>query len=184
MQHEGGRGLIRGAVRVVAAAGLILVVWASTAQAQQGSEGVHGLVREERLEDNKTVRNPVPGVKLTISKADGTEVGTATTDAQGRYTLPLPGPGDYRSKLDESTLPKGVELQNKAQADLAFSVRPNEDHTLNYALGKDTRITESKLSQLPQTLANGLRFGLIIAICSVGLSLIYGTTGLANFAHG
>jgi branched-chain amino acid transport system permease protein len=29
-----------------------------------------------------------------------------------------------------------------------------------------------------------LRFGLLIAICAVGLSLIFGTTGLTNFAHG
>ena len=31
---------------------------------------------------------------------------------------------------------------------------------------------------------DGLRFGLLIAMCAVGLSLIYGTTGLTNFAHG
>jgi branched-chain amino acid transport system permease protein len=31
---------------------------------------------------------------------------------------------------------------------------------------------------------DGLRFGLLIAMCAVGLSLIFGTTGLTNFAHG
>jgi branched-chain amino acid transport system permease protein len=35
-----------------------------------------------------------------------------------------------------------------------------------------------------QRLVDGIRLGLIIAICSVGLSLIFGTTGLTNFAHG
>ena len=30
----------------------------------------------------------------------------------------------------------------------------------------------------------GIRFGLIIAMCAIGLSLIFGTTGLVNFAHG
>ena len=30
----------------------------------------------------------------------------------------------------------------------------------------------------------GIRFGLIIAICAIGLSLIFGTTGLTNFSHG
>ena len=30
---------------------------------------------------------------------------------------------------------------------------------------------------------NGLRLGLLLALASVGLSLIYGTTGLSNFAH-
>jgi len=33
-------------------------------------------------------------------------------------------------------------------------------------------------------LFEGVKFGLIIAMCSVGLSLIFGTTGLTNFAHG
>src|SRR5690606_20680269 len=41
-----------------------------------------------------------------------------------------------------------------------------------------------QLSAFFRALANGLKFGLIIAMCSVGLSLIFGTTGLINFAHG
>ena len=35
-----------------------------------------------------------------------------------------------------------------------------------------------------QLFVDGLRFGLLIAMCAVGLSLIFGTTGLTNFAHG
>lgn len=35
-----------------------------------------------------------------------------------------------------------------------------------------------------QTATDGVRFGLVIALCSVGLSLIFATTGLVNFAHG
>lgn len=38
--------------------------------------------------------------------------------------------------------------------------------------------------KLIRTTVDGLRFGLVIAIAGVGLSLIYGTTGLTNFAHG
>ena len=35
-----------------------------------------------------------------------------------------------------------------------------------------------------QLVVEGIKFGLIISITSVGLSLIFGTTGLVNFAHG
>ena len=35
-----------------------------------------------------------------------------------------------------------------------------------------------------QLVASGLIFGLLLALASVGLSLLYGTTGLSNFAHG
>ena len=31
---------------------------------------------------------------------------------------------------------------------------------------------------------NGLLFGLILALASLGLSMVFGTTGLTNFAHG
>jgi len=35
-----------------------------------------------------------------------------------------------------------------------------------------------------QALVDGIRFGLLIAMAAVGLSLVYGTTRLINFAHG
>lgn len=39
-------------------------------------------------------------------------------------------------------------------------------------------------SRVVQLVASGLIFGLLLALASVGLSLLYGTTGLSNFAHG
>ncbi|WP_291382414.1 branched-chain amino acid ABC transporter permease [Demequina sp.] len=39
-------------------------------------------------------------------------------------------------------------------------------------------------SRVLQNVFNGVVFGLLLALASVGLSLIYGTTGLSNFAHG
>jgi branched-chain amino acid transport system permease protein len=35
-----------------------------------------------------------------------------------------------------------------------------------------------------QRILDGIRLGLVLAMCAVGLSLIFGTTGLTNFAHG
>jgi branched-chain amino acid transport system permease protein len=64
------------------------------------------------------------------------------------------------------------------------NVRPGENQALNFFLGESGRRSTNRWSLLPQTIANGVKFGLIIAICAVGLSLIYGTTGLSNFAHG
>jgi branched-chain amino acid transport system permease protein len=42
----------------------------------------------------------------------------------------------------------------------------------------------STFERLANLVASGTRFGLIIALAAVGLSLIFGTTGLTNFAHG
>ena len=131
----------------------------------------------EREENGKRVRDPVPGVKISVADATGQAVGDATTDAQGAYEIPLPSPGDYKVTLDESTLPKGVTVRADTPSERTVNVRPGETQTANYFLGKDLRKKESRLSILPQTIANGVKFGLIISICAVGLSLIYGTTG-------
>ncbi|PFG44819.1 amino acid/amide ABC transporter membrane protein 1 (HAAT family) [Isoptericola jiangsuensis] len=39
-------------------------------------------------------------------------------------------------------------------------------------------------AQVWQQIGSGLRFGLLLALASIGLNLIFGTTGLSNFAHG
>ncbi|MGW2093487.1 ABC transporter permease subunit [Promicromonospora sukumoe] len=38
--------------------------------------------------------------------------------------------------------------------------------------------------QIWQQFGSGIRFGLLLALASVGISLIYGTTGLSSFSHG
>lgn len=40
------------------------------------------------------------------------------------------------------------------------------------------------LPELSQVVVNGLKLGFIISITSIGLSLVYGTSRLVNFAHG
>jgi branched-chain amino acid transport system permease protein len=45
-------------------------------------------------------------------------------------------------------------------------------------------IVHAGLVPLLQALLDGLRLGLVIALASIGLSLIFSTTGLVNFAHG
>jgi branched-chain amino acid transport system permease protein len=178
--------LIRRLLCAAAVAGFaVLGVAAGTAGAQQDSkELLQGNVRNEQDADGKVTRVPVPNVKLTVAQSGGAEVGIATTDADGHYELPLPGPGDYTVTIDQATLPDGVDLRDEAQAEVTVNIRPNERQVLNYFLGQSARQTESRLSQLPQTIANGIKFGLIIAITAIGLSLIYGTTGLSNFSHG
>jgi branched-chain amino acid transport system permease protein len=48
---------------------------------------------------------------------------------------------------------------------------------------EQTAVSDSQ-SRILQNVFNGVVFGLLLALASVGLSLIYGTTGLSNFAHG
>ena len=55
---------------------------------------------------------------------------------------------------------------------------------VSFFLGQDTRTVPASSSLLPQALVNGLKFSLLYAMAAIGLSLIYGTTGLSNFSHG
>lgn len=62
------------------------------------------------------------------------------------------------------------------------TVEPTAEATAEPAA--TTSASTHQTNQLAQNIFNGLAFGLLLALASVGLSLIYGTTGLSNFAHG
>jgi neutral amino acid transport system permease protein len=85
--------------------------------------------------------------------------------------------------IDLETLPEGVGLP-EGEERLEFHIDQNQTFRMNVQFGARERETTTKLDQLPQLIFQGLQFGLIIAICAVGLSIINGTTGLVNFSHG
>ncbi len=105
-----------------------------------------------------------------------------TQTASSSSTSP-PGKGNYVGLLDTSTLPKGVELPTSA-ATLKFRLGPGQSRVLLFDLNAAARSTTGKFDEFLQAVVDGTNFGLIIAMCAVGLSLIYGTTQLVNFAHG
>ncbi len=168
---------------VIALLVTIVALAAPAAARQDGAESVVGKVFNEKLVEDRTTRDPVPGVAIRVTTPDGAVVGEAVTDADGTYTIALPGPGDYVLSIDPDSLPDGVAAK-AGDEQRTVSVAPGQQLIGNFFLGEDTRKVESRWSRLPQSLFDGLFFGLIIAIASVGLSLIYGTTGLSNFAHG
>ena len=63
-----------------------------------------------------TLRNddqPVAGVSISVSTADGAPVGTVQSAADGTWAVPVPAAGDYEVELDESTLPDGLRLRRE-----------------------------------------------------------------------
>ncbi len=155
-------------------------------------------------------REPAPGVSLEVSGA-GTTV-TVVTDAEGRWSVPVTVAGPYTVKLDPETLPEGDVLRDPAanprtvDAELGqatgalFPVvaadgsgtAPTPGATTAPGAGNGEVGTPTNSQQdtgfswdrLAQQTVSGLIFGVLLALASVGLSLIYGTTGLSNFAHG
>ncbi|WP_219415132.1 branched-chain amino acid ABC transporter permease [Pseudonocardia nigra] len=179
---------------------LVLVLCAMAAgtgwaTAQEG-EAVGGTLRGPE-------GDPVAGVTVTVTQG-GQEIGSATTDAEGAWQVPVPAPGNYDITLDPATLPDGVVLRDADGATLAgVTIRPGQQRTVLFPLvaageaapggepgggpapppvPADTGPGMGAL--LAQLVVAGIKFGAIIAITAIGLSLIFGATGLINFAHG
>ena len=124
---------------------------------------------------------PLEGVGVAV-EGNGFKAETET-DADGKWRLYVPEKGKYTLTVDESTLPKGVIVAGEsATQEVEFGLTNTK--IVNLFLGEGVRVTVSFFDQLLDRLMNGLNFGLLLALASIGVSLIYGTTGLSNFAHG
>ncbi|MPZ87688.1 MAG: branched-chain amino acid ABC transporter permease [Nitriliruptorales bacterium] len=147
----------------------------------QSSESVRGAITAE---DEEGERVPVEGVEIVVSTTDGAEVGTVVTDAEGTYSLELPGPGEYQATLVQESLPEDTQLRDPERDTLTFNIGPGQSRPLLFPLGESEERGSRFFTRALQLFVEGVKFGLIIAISAVGLSLIFGTTGLVNFAHG
>ncbi len=129
---------------------------------------------------------PVEGVKV-VARLDGKVAGSDESDERGEVIVEVDEPGQYEVSIDRSTLPEGVDFAAGARTTLKPIVREGAAAPVVFQLQKAGSAGsggESRFTRVLGLLASGLRFGLVIAVASVGLSLLYGTTGLTNFAHG
>jgi len=145
------------------------------------SESVGGTLQTK---DEEGERIFLEGVTFIVRDEAGNEVGTAVTDGEGTWRVDLEGPGVYSVELVVETLPEGNSLRNPDKNPLTgVEVQPLTNKNTLFPLG-ERAVSENNTNRVAQLTVDGLKLGLIIAICAIGLSLIYGTTGLTNFAHG
>lgn len=200
------------ALLVLLVASLVLVLAPSAAHAATGpcvadaaTGCINGTIRT-------AAGQPAVGVTLTVEGAGGTL--TVTTDAEGKWTAPVTAAGDYTVTLDPATLPAGETLRNPTGNPRTVTVTLGSSSGALFPLGEPAASggdagpsptasagageTDGETgaptgssseggfswSRLAQQTVSGLVFGILLALASVGLSLIYGTTGLSNFAHG
>jgi neutral amino acid transport system permease protein len=170
---------VRRTFTIAVTALLLSLVGVASASAQESSEGVQGSITTQEDE-------PVPDVIILVETEDGEQVGEAVTGPEGEFLLELPGPGAYQATLQAETLPEGLELRNPDRATLEFPVNSGQIRTLLFPLSDGEAVTGGSTlwRTALQLFVEGLKFGLIIAMSAIGLSLIFGTTGLVNFAHG
>jgi branched-subunit amino acid ABC-type transport system permease component len=176
----------------------VFAVFAATGPAQAATPSAAAVVTAE---DDKTIDvkgklvdtreqppAPVEGVEISVEDDAGGLVGTATSGADGQFRIPLGEDIDvvgetYTIKLNEDTLPEGTELRNPEQVELQRQVKISSDLFVTFPIGEGTIGTGLAVRAL-QLGVGGLVFSLLLAMAALGLSMIFGTTGLTNFAHG
>ena len=112
-----------------------------------------------------------------------------------RSSSPLPTPGDYVVEINVESLPggrparrreRGAQLVERRCRRRASSARccSTSPRRARPTVGAGRRSGDPFVRPgRPLCSSTGIKFGLIIGMCAIGLSLIYGTTGLVNFAH-
>lgn len=180
-------------MRVATSALLVLLLGSLLAAIGPSAALAHSLVPAEHgdlhingtLVDTTDPKNskPVEGVEVSVITSEGEPVGDATSGADGKFSVDLPEAGSYVVEIDPESLPEGTFLRNKDQVKLDVQVL-GFDKTVLFPIGPDNRETTSLFTQSLTLAANGLLFGVILALAALGLNLIFGTTGLVNFAQG
>ena len=157
-----------------------------SARAAESEFTITASVQDQVVSGSSTTRNPVAGVVIVVTDKAGTEVVRGETGGDGTISLPVPAKDYYVITLDVASLPEGVSLINeeKFSTIIEKDAFTTNDKLVRFFTGASATSSVSLFDKILQRSVDGIRLGLIIAICSVGLSLIFGTTGLTNFAHG
>ena len=165
------------------AAVLLLLATPAGAQEDEPAESARGTLVDRKGTRERSDDEPVADAEVVVTDAAGGEVDRASSDEDGRWEVPLPGAGTYTATLDTDSLPDDVALA-EGRDEVSFRVTPNQNRTVIFDLGARQRDVTSTFDRFLQLSVEGIKFGLVIAITAIGLSLIFGTTGLTNFAHG
>ncbi|GAB3444051.1 branched-chain amino acid ABC transporter permease [Actinophytocola sediminis] len=141
----------------------------------------------------------VAGVVVTV--LDGTaELGRTTTNQQGTgNAVPVPDKGRYTLVFDTAAIPASfaggeryavakevgaAHTLNTQRVLVSLTERANGGVVPAAPAEREPAGAEFNLPLFLQRLVSGVNLGLLLAIATIGLSLIHGTTRLTNFAHG
>lgn len=165
---------------------LIMFAAPGVANAADSENSIIVSVQDQTNNNGVSEKKPVAGVKVSVSNPSGLAIGEGVTDSAGLATIPVPAKDDYVVTLDVASLPSGVTLieGTKTVVNIIKDSFTTNSKRVTFFAGSSGESGASLFDRIAQRLVDGIRLGLIIAICSVGLSLIFGTTGLTNFAHG
>ncbi|CAN5204787.1 hypothetical protein BH18ACT9_BH18ACT9_04200 [soil metagenome] len=175
---------------------------AAAAPAPQTSDGAAKCVLPATTDDDAisilgricdrrdTPPSPVEGVEISVEDSGGAPIGEATTGPDGSFEIPLPGSAvenlgkTFLVKLDAKSLPEGAALAEPDDVEREVEINLDNDVSVTFPVGDNPNSATGKLTQAAQLLIGGIVFSVLLAMAALGLSMIFGTTGLTNFAHG
>jgi branched-subunit amino acid ABC-type transport system permease component len=144
-------------------------------------------LQQQELTIRGTLRaasEPIAGVRIVATTPDGFSA-EATSDENGRWVIVVPEKGTYEVLLDVATLPADKPLGEGEENPRIVEFGTSSNMGVIFKVGESAAVeTASFGSILAERAVAGLSFGLLLALTAVGLSLVFGTTGLTNFAHG
>ncbi|WP_159615645.1 branched-chain amino acid ABC transporter permease [Arthrobacter zhaoguopingii] len=147
----------------------------ATVQAEEFQDRISGVLRG--------VDGPIADVTITAT-GNGFE-GETTSGENGFWSIGVPEQGSYEVEVDEDTLPEGITLAEGQENPRTVTFAGTSNATTLFLFGEGIVAQGGTFwDTLAERALAGFSFGLLLALSAVGLSLIFGTTGLTNFAHG
>jgi branched-subunit amino acid ABC-type transport system permease component len=196
LSPKGRESLVR--QHAIRAVGLLVVVvaagWsgvgsasaATDAPAQEDKVHIVGTLDDTRTDPP----SPVEGVLIQVYDEQDELVGEDRSNAKGRFDIPLPGTSidvlgnSYRVVLDDETLPENSYLTDPDDVERTFDIKTDQNYAVNFDIGPDIFAEDPWYEKTADLAVSGIVLGLLLALASLGLSLVFGTTGLTNFSHG
>ena len=167
--------------RVVVAVCVFLLSFLGLMVASPALADTVGEEYDYRISGNvKNEGEALASVRIVVS-GDGYSA-EVVTDADGKWAIGVPERAIYEVTLDESTLPEGIAVL-EGGATQSVEIGPSGSVVQNFFIGEGERVVVTLFDQLVQRLIYGVNFGLMLGLAAIGLSLVYGTTGLSNFSH-
>ncbi len=178
--------IVKFCLSIVGGIGLLSGFTSSVGATSSDDYSIIASVQNQTLVDGSTSRVPVAGVAVTVTKSDGAKIGEGITDETGLVTIGVPNRDDYLISIDTKSLPDDLVLidAEKATVSIPKDLFTTNTKRVTFFTGEGASSGATETERILQRLSDGIRLGIIIAMCSVGLSLVFGTTGLTNFAHG
>lgn len=154
-------------------------------------------------------KEPIAGVKVMLS---GAETGETTTADDGTWAFKVADDGKYVVTIPQDVAKRygfaadhaSVEIVKKSFAQQRGVVRFDKAPASGNASKPSSTASDAKRTmpaganaaayepsrssvtwtRFCQQLYSGIIFGLLLGLMSVGMNLVYGTTGLSSFSHG